>query len=132
MFSSFSPKSVLLLRDKNENMQLPINKIMAANVISSIIVLEPWFNNFKEVKTIKQIPKRLEEAFKMCGDFSLLPFMRYFFQISRMYVNADVIGLLFKFFYGMMILSAILTMNSQIKTEMNHCHTTNYFFFNLN
>lgn len=72
---------------------------MAANVISSMIVLDPWFNNFKEVKTIKQIPKRLEEAFNICGDFSLFPFM-IFVQISGLLVVLNAIELLFRFLMG--------------------------------
>jgi len=70
---------MLLLRsDKKDRIQLAIKRMMAPRVISSIIVLEVWFNSFREVSTIKHIPSRLEEAFKMCGDFSLLSFIIIF------------------------------------------------------
>ena len=51
--------------DRNENMQLAINKIMATTVISSIMVVSALFSNFKEVSTIKQMPNKLEDAFKI-------------------------------------------------------------------
>ena len=53
--------------DKNERQQLVINKIVATIVSSSINVVFENFKIFREVKTTKQRPKRLEEAFRMCG-----------------------------------------------------------------
>jgi hypothetical protein len=68
----FSNKALFLFfprMDKNESTQLVINKIIATIVISSIIVFRDMFKIFREVSTIKQIPKRLDEAFRICGDF---------------------------------------------------------------
>lgn len=61
-------------RDKKENIQLAINKMMATTVISSIIVFSDLSSNFKDVKTIKQIPSKLEDAFKIWEDFSFCSF----------------------------------------------------------
>lgn len=47
-----------------------MKRIMAARDISSMMVSLDNFNTCKEVITIKQIPKRLDAAFKMCGDLS--------------------------------------------------------------
>jgi len=66
--------SVLILPriDKKEMIQLAINNIIAAVVNSSIKDFLEMFKIFKEVKTTKHIPNKLEEAFKMCGDFCSL------------------------------------------------------------
>ncbi len=64
----FSYKSLRLvsdLRDKNENTQLPINKIIATKVTSSMIVFLEMLNNLSEVRRIKQMPNKFEEAESM-------------------------------------------------------------------
>lgn len=48
---------------------------MATMVTSSIMVFSDLSSNFKEVSTIKQMPSKLEDAFKICGDFSAGWFM---------------------------------------------------------
>ncbi len=53
-------------------MQLAIKKMIATTVISSMIVSFDLSRNRKEVRTIKQIPKRLDDAFKIWGDLSFL------------------------------------------------------------
>jgi len=50
------------LNDKKENRQLPINKIMATKVISSMIVFLSMLNNLSEVRRIKHMPNKLEAA----------------------------------------------------------------------
>ena len=62
---------LLLLNDKNEKIQLPINANIVMAVSSSIIVVSLIFNIFSEVKTTKQIPSKLDDAFKIWGDFSV-------------------------------------------------------------
>jgi hypothetical protein len=51
--------------DKNERRQLAMNKTIATDVSSSINVFLETLNSFKDVRTIKQIPRRLEEVFKI-------------------------------------------------------------------
>jgi hypothetical protein len=51
--------------DKNESRQLAMNKTIATEVSSSINVLLETLNSFKEVRTMKQIPRRFEEVFKI-------------------------------------------------------------------
>ena len=46
--------------DKNESMQLAINKTMAATVISSMIVFSDLSSSFNEARTIKQMPSKFE------------------------------------------------------------------------
>ena len=72
IFSNLPLFFIVPLMDKKESMQLVINKNIAAVVSSSIIVLPEMFNSLSEVSTTKQSPSKLEEAFKMCGDLSLL------------------------------------------------------------
>jgi hypothetical protein len=54
---------------RKEHKQLNIKIIKQAAVISSIKVLADSLKNFKEVSTKKQNPKKLDEAFNICGDF---------------------------------------------------------------
>ena len=56
--------------DKNERIQLIINKIVATIVNSSINVVCEKFKTLRDVKTTKQSPKRFEEALSICGDLS--------------------------------------------------------------
>jgi len=72
IFSYSSLLFVFDLIDKNERTQLLINKTIATNVISSMIVLLVMLNNLREVRRIKQIPSKLEEAESMWDDFPLL------------------------------------------------------------
>ena len=87
------------MSDKKENIQLPINSIIAPKVTSSIIVLDVRFSSFKEVKTIKQIPSRLDAAFNICGDFSLFPFIVFRSNIMNVFLK-NVIELLFVILVG--------------------------------
>jgi hypothetical protein len=64
----FSYQSLLLVEeriDKNENTQLAINKMMATNVTSSMIVFFETLNSLSEVRRIKQMPNKLEDAERM-------------------------------------------------------------------
>ena len=72
IFSSLSPALVLLRRAKKERILLIINKIIAAVVNSSITVSAWSFNNLSEVNTIKQIPSRLDDVLRMCGEVFFL------------------------------------------------------------
>lgn len=56
--------------DKNEKIQLAINRMADIPVISSMIVAAENFDILIDVNTIRQNPKRLEEVVKICGDFS--------------------------------------------------------------
>ncbi len=56
----------------NDKIQLAINNTMAMVVTSSIKVLSEIFITFKDASRIKQIPNKLEDALRICGDFSLL------------------------------------------------------------
>ena len=69
--------------DKKENIQLAIKKMMATMVTSSIIVFSDLSSNFNEVNTIKHMPSKLEDAFKICGDFSFCPFTRIYFELEE-------------------------------------------------
>ena len=51
--------------ERKERIQLAINNMMDKSVISSIIVFAEIFKIFNEVSTMKQIPRRLEDAFKI-------------------------------------------------------------------
>jgi len=79
MISAMPSKKMLLLLmpriDKKEKMQLAINRMMATTVISSMMDVSDLLSTFNEVSTIKQIPTKLDEAFKICGDFSFCSFM---------------------------------------------------------
>ena len=71
--ATFSNLLLLLIEpliDKKDRIQLAINITVATVVSSSIIVLPEMFNNFKDVKTTKQIPNKFEDALSMCDDFS--------------------------------------------------------------
>jgi hypothetical protein len=66
----------LLLIDRNESRQLVMKRMIAIVVISSMIVVLDTFNTFKEVSTIKQMPNKFDDAFKICGALSLLSFIQ--------------------------------------------------------
>ena len=54
---------LLVLRiERKESIQLAINSIMAITVISSITVFRDLSRSFREVRTMKHIPSRLEDA----------------------------------------------------------------------
>jgi len=57
--------------ERKESRQLVMKSTTAPAVISSINVFCEILNSFREVSNIKQIPNRLDEAFNICGDFSL-------------------------------------------------------------
>ena len=82
-----SKKTLFLLMpriDKNENIQLAINSIIATTVISSMTDVADLLSTFNEVSTIKQIPSKLEDAFKICGDFSFCSFIvNYAYNIRK-------------------------------------------------
>lgn len=69
IFSRKSDLLKLLRIDIKDKIQLAINKIVVAAVISSITVVSENFNIFKEVKTTKHSPNKLEDAFRIWGDF---------------------------------------------------------------
>ena len=60
------------LIDKKDRMQAAMKSMMATVVNSSIIVLPAMFNNLREVSTTKQSPSKLDDAFKIWADLSLL------------------------------------------------------------
>jgi hypothetical protein len=62
----------LPLIDKNERMLLAIKSRVEIVVSSSINVACAIFKSFREVRTTKQRPRRLDEAFRICGDFWFL------------------------------------------------------------
>lgn len=68
IFSYLFALLVVLLIDKNENKLLLINIMVAKEVHSSISVVSPNLKTFIDVSTKKQIPSKLAEVFKMCGD----------------------------------------------------------------
>lgn len=76
MRSSFKLIDFLFLIERNDSRVLVMNKTIAAVVISSIIDFREIFSTFKEVITRKQMPKRLDEAFRICGPFSDCSFIR--------------------------------------------------------
>ena len=55
--------------ERNEHKQLNIKITKHTAVISSINVVWDNLKNFKEVSIRKQNPKKLDDAFKICGDF---------------------------------------------------------------
>jgi hypothetical protein len=83
IFSSLPAFFIVPLIDKNERIQLVINKNIAAVVNSSMIVLPEIFNSLSDVSTTKQSPRRLEDAFKMWGDLSLSCIYLLSFQVSN-------------------------------------------------
>jgi hypothetical protein len=52
--------------DKKEKKQLAINKIHATPVISSILDTSLYFDIFREVRTIRQNPNKLDDVFRIC------------------------------------------------------------------
>ena len=66
------PFAELFLSDRKEKILLHINSMVATEVHSSITVVPFNFNTFNEVKTRKQMPGKLADAFKMCGALLLL------------------------------------------------------------
>ena len=54
--------------DKKESMQLPINKIAATPVNSSINVDSLNLEIFREVKTTRQNPNKLDDVFSIWDD----------------------------------------------------------------
>jgi hypothetical protein len=70
--SNFSEWVSLLDRiERKERIQLIISSMAASPVISSIKVAAANFEILIDVNTTKQNPSRLEELFKICGDFSV-------------------------------------------------------------
>ncbi|HUZ60603.1 MAG TPA: hypothetical protein VMU83_17660 [Hanamia sp.] len=65
IFSRFSPLPFLLLIERKESTLLTINIKIATAVNSSITVLPSRFNSLREVSTIKQIPRRLDEVVRI-------------------------------------------------------------------
>ena len=65
ILSNNSDCLLFFLIERKERMQLVINKMMAHTVTSSTIVFSDLFNIFSEVKTIKQMPSRFDDAFRM-------------------------------------------------------------------
>ena len=72
MFSRFLLCLVCFRIDKKDSRQLNINKMIATKVISSITVCCDFPNTFNDVRRRKQIPKRLDDVFRMWGDLSML------------------------------------------------------------
>ena len=66
----FASDEIELRIERKDKIQLIIKLTIVTAVNSSMYVVAFSFNNFNEVSTTKQIPRRLEEAFKICGDFS--------------------------------------------------------------
>jgi hypothetical protein len=58
--------------ERNAHKQLNINITKQTAVISSINVVAENLKNFKEVITRKQNPRKLEDAFSICGDLLCL------------------------------------------------------------
>ena len=55
--------------ERNAHKQLNIKITKHTAVISSIKVVAENLKNFNDVITRKQNPKKLDDAFKICGDF---------------------------------------------------------------
>ena len=72
IFSNLSPILDLLRIAKKERILLIINKIIAAVVNSSTMVSDWSFNKRSEVRTIKQIPSKLDDVLRICGDVFFL------------------------------------------------------------
>ena len=73
MYSAIFSNRALLLdsrSDKKDKKQLAIKRIIAVSAISSTTVFDATFKTFSEVRTIKQMPSKFEEVFKICGDLS--------------------------------------------------------------
>ena len=68
--------------DRNENKQLSMKITIAQVANSSMMDFEDIFNNFSDVSTMKHNASRLEEAFKMCGDFSLSFAMKILYGVT--------------------------------------------------
>ena len=69
--SNFSERISLLERiERKERIQLIINVKADKPVISSMIVAVVNLEILIEVNTTRQNPSRLDELFKICGDFS--------------------------------------------------------------
>src|SRR4051812_42269227 len=66
-FSDFSDR---LLIERNEKKQLDIKQKIAVTAISSITDSLLLPKTLKDVRSMKQIPRRFAEALRMCGDFS--------------------------------------------------------------
>lgn len=56
------------LMDRKENPQLLMKMMVAKSVISSIIVFSDSRRILSEVRMMKQMPKRFEDAFSMCDE----------------------------------------------------------------
>lgn len=70
--SYISARFVLLRIDRNAHKQLVINSTNEMAVTSSIIVTELNLKSLIDVNTTKQNPRKLEEAFNICGALLLL------------------------------------------------------------
>ena len=64
--------SDLLRIERKDKILLLMNRIVATEVHSSINVVPFNFKTFNEVSTRKQIPNKLDEAFRICGDLCSL------------------------------------------------------------
>ncbi len=67
-FSNLWLEVLTLRMAVKDKMQLVIKNITAATANSSISEPSVSASFFKEVSTMKQIPKRLAEVLKICGD----------------------------------------------------------------
>ena len=74
--ATFSKRSLILLFllriAKKERILLIMNKIIAAVVNSSTMVSDWSFNKRSDVRTIKQIPSKLDDVLRICGDVFFL------------------------------------------------------------
>ncbi len=76
IFSYFgSSRSFEVRIERNENRQLPMSRIQAKPVNSSMRDTSLIFDIFSEVSTIRQKPSRFDEVYKMCSDllFAIFP-----------------------------------------------------------
>jgi hypothetical protein len=71
IFSNIMLIASFLRRERNESKQLAIKANIARVVTSSMMVFFEIFRSFKDVSSRKQMPNRLEDAFRMCGDLEL-------------------------------------------------------------
>jgi hypothetical protein len=69
----FGPSSERM--DKNDRMQLAMKDTRASTANSSKKVVAERCNTRNEVISMKQMPSKLLEAFKMCDDFSFSDFI---------------------------------------------------------
>ena len=88
MVSYISARRVLLRMERNEHKQLAINNTKEIAVISSIIVVALNLKSFMEVNTTKQKPRKLEEAFNICGAL-LLPLLFVEVDITRSKIRSS-------------------------------------------